>query len=202
MFQLVEGECGSELIMSSSSNETEEVRGELKNCSLQEMRLAVSSLSCLLPDEEEPLEVSVCGNGLVEPGEQCDCGGDQFSCDDPCCYPALLPSQERAANRSARPCSTTGRAGCVSPAHLMYGIYLPLLFIFITTVLLSVFLRWPQNMTSQYNISLNIRHDWTRDKSLFKHVTEGNIRIVTQGSRTWNARNKETATSVEQSRFN
>ena len=109
MFQLVEGECGSELIMSSSSNETEEVRGELKNCSLQEMRLAVSSLSCLLPDEEEPLEVSVCGNGLVEPGEQCDCGGDQFSCDDPCCYPALLPSQERAANRSARPCSTTGR---------------------------------------------------------------------------------------------
>ena len=127
--------------MSSSSDDTEEVRGQFSNCSLQDMRRTVSSLHCLLSDDEEPLEVSVCGNGVVEPGEQCDCGGEQLSCDDPCCYPALISARERAANRSALPCSTTGRAGCVTPAHLMYGIYLPVLFIFIATVLLTVFLR-------------------------------------------------------------
>ena len=139
-----------EFLMISSSNVTEEVTGEFSNCSLQDMRQTVSSLSCLLPDEEEPLEVSVCGNGLVEPGEECDCGGDQLTCDDPCCYPALISHQERSANSSALPCSTTGRAGCVTPAHLMYGIYLPILFIFIITVLLTVFLRYL--VTSQHPI--------------------------------------------------
>ena len=141
MLQLAERECGTEFLNASSSNETEEVKGEDSSCSLEDMRQTVSSLTCLLPDDEEPLEVSLCGNGLVEPGEECDCGGDEVTCDDPCCYPAHISPGERAANRSALPCSSTGRAGCLTPAHLMYGIYLPVLFIFIITVLLTVFLR-------------------------------------------------------------
>ena len=125
---------------STSSNETE-VRGEFSACSLQEMRETVSSLSCLLADDEEPLEVSVCGNGLVEAGEECDCGEDEVRCDDPCCYPAIITHTERSANSSALPCSLTLRTGCVTPPHIMYGIYLPVLFIFIITLLITVFLR-------------------------------------------------------------
>ena len=87
--------------MISSSNETDEVRGEFSACSLQEMRETVSSLSCLLADDEEPLEVSVCGNGLVEAGEECDCGEEEVRCDDPCCYPAIISQAERSANISA-----------------------------------------------------------------------------------------------------
>ena len=30
---------------------------------------------------------AVCGNGLVEEGEDCDCG-DVMSCQDPCCVPS------------------------------------------------------------------------------------------------------------------
>ena len=138
--KVAERECGTEFLMSSGSNETEEVRAS--NCSMEDLRRRVSSLSCLLSDQEEPLEVSLCGNGLVEPGEECDCGPEEVSCDSPCCYPATISPRERAANRSALPCSFTARPGCVSPAHLMYGIYLPVLFIFIVTVLLTVFLRY------------------------------------------------------------
>jgi len=164
---------------------------EFSNCSLVDMRrrleeiLTDSSLRCLEEDDEEPVSVSVCGNGLLEAGEQCDCGKDQLTCDDPCCYPAHVSPQERAANSSAQPCSRAARTRCITTAEVMYGLYIPVLFIFTMTVLMSVFLR----------------HDWTRDKSLFKHVTEGNIRIVSQASRTWSARNREAATSVEQSRF-
>ena len=143
--KVAERECGTEILMNSGRNETEEVSGQPgqpSNCSLEDLRRRVSSLSCLLSDQEEPLEVSLCGNGLVEPGEECDCGAEEVSCDSPCCYPATISPGERAANSSALPCSFTARAGCVSPAHLMYGIYLPVLFIFIVTVLLTVFLRY------------------------------------------------------------
>lgn len=40
-------------------------------------------LSCRPPESGQP----ICGNGLVEAGEQCDCGySDQ--CKDQCCYDA------------------------------------------------------------------------------------------------------------------
>lgn len=35
---------------------------------------------------------SVCGNGLVEAWEECDCGSDETECStDKCCYPADHP---------------------------------------------------------------------------------------------------------------
>jgi hypothetical protein len=27
--------------------------------------------------------------GVVEPGEECDCGYDEWECNDPCCYPGI-----------------------------------------------------------------------------------------------------------------
>ena len=96
----------------------------------------------------------------------------------------FLSSGERSANDSALPCSRAARSRCVTPPELFYGIYLPLLFIFTVTVLVSVFLR----------------HDWTRDKSLFTHITEGNIRIVTSKSRR-RANNTEQGSTGEQSAF-
>ena len=57
-------------------------------------------------DVESPLfqniEISLCGNMVVEAGEECDCGFDIFHCNDPCCYPAQIPAYERSANHSAR----------------------------------------------------------------------------------------------------
>ena len=36
------------------------------------------------------LETSLCGNGVLEPGEMCDCGNFAETCNDECCYPAHI----------------------------------------------------------------------------------------------------------------
>ncbi|XP_049946248.1 uncharacterized protein LOC126428361 [Schistocerca serialis cubense] len=53
---------------------------------------------------------SLCGNGVVEPGEQCDCGWGE-DCRDPCCYP-----QTSVPREDAPPCRLTPRSAC-SPSQ-------------------------------------------------------------------------------------
>ena len=69
-----------------------------------------AELACLVEEgEERGLEVSLCGNGAVEGGEECDCGAGMAECWDPCCYPASIPQGERDQNSSALPCSRAAR---------------------------------------------------------------------------------------------
>lgn len=108
------------------------------------------------------VQVSICGNRVVEPGEECDCGQDDFDCNDRCCYPAKISASDLWWNDSAVSCSRTARALCVSPPALVYGFYVPLAVIPLVSILVGFFL-W---------------RDWRKDKKLFRHITEGNIRIV------------------------
>jgi len=182
-------DCGDNYIMAATMNDS--LVEQFSNCSARTMQDKISlvlkdtSHNCLLQDDESPLEVSLCGNGVVEPGEECDCGDTQETCTDPCCYPAHISPSERASNHSALPCTRTSRTRCVTPPELFYGIYMPLAFILTVVILVSVFLR----------------HDWTRDKSLFKHITEGNIRIVTKRSRAASSQVIENGAAGEQARL-
>ena len=56
---------------------------EFSPCSIDSIRpvLVARSPMCFLST------TAVCGNGLVEEGEDCDCG-DALSCQDPCCVPS------------------------------------------------------------------------------------------------------------------
>ena len=115
-------------------------------------------------EDIKPLEISVCGNGIVEPGEECDCGPDIYHCNDPCCYPASISLDEkRYYNKSAIPCYRNKSHLCLSNSPLLYGIYVPLTVILIVTLIMAYILK----------------RDWAKDKQLFRHVTEGNIRVVT-----------------------
>ncbi|KAF5706720.1 hypothetical protein FMUND_11456 [Fusarium mundagurra] len=45
--------------------------------------------SCLVSEDEVPdINDSQCGNGIVEPGESCDCGGEDRCPEDSCCNPS------------------------------------------------------------------------------------------------------------------
>lgn len=53
---------------------------------------------------------AICGNGVVDPGEQCDCGWEE-DCKDSCCYP-----MSRHSKIDEKPCTLTPRASC-SPSQ-------------------------------------------------------------------------------------
>ncbi|XP_021025961.2 disintegrin and metalloproteinase domain-containing protein 26A-like [Mus caroli] len=62
---------------------------KFSNCSYQEMFSVVNKRSCLydIPDalETTNLVPTMCGNNLVEEGEECDCGNSESCLQDPCC---------------------------------------------------------------------------------------------------------------------
>lgn len=57
------------------------------------------------------LQTSICGNGVVEPGEECDCGWEE-DCKDACCFP-----QRRYSSPEEPPCRLTPNSIC-SPSQV------------------------------------------------------------------------------------
>merc|ERR1719347_153507 len=135
-------------------------------CSKQDIKKQLKELlekgNCF-QNEAKPLEISLCGNGIIEPGEECDCGIETHECDNPCCYPANIPLEERVySNRSAIPCSRNESKLCLNNPETVFGFYIPLIVITVMVLMIICILRL----------------DWRRDKALFHHVTKGNIRII------------------------
>lgn len=64
-------------------------------------------------------QTSICGNGVVEPGEECDCGWEE-DCKDKCCYP-----QRRYPPVDETPCRLTPNARC-SPSQVHFPFNLSL----------------------------------------------------------------------------
>ncbi|KRT80735.1 hypothetical protein AMK59_4955, partial [Oryctes borbonicus] len=57
-----------------------------------------------------------CGNKIVEAGEECDCGYDDLECNDQCCYPRILSSDDRKSNQTAKGCQRKLSTQC-SPSQ-------------------------------------------------------------------------------------
>ena len=116
----------------------------------------------LYEDGESNIEISLCGNGIVEPGEQCDCGYDQESCNDFCCYPANIDATQRYWNSTAKYCSRNERSACLTRPGLIYGFYVPWAVI-ACFVLITSFLLYK---------------DWHGERKLFTHITKHRVRII------------------------
>nr|AAD48843.1 testase 3 [Mus musculus] len=59
---------------------------KFSNCSYEEMYSVVTKRSCLYDIPEALVtNLTVCGNKVVEEGEQCDCGNSESCLQDPCC---------------------------------------------------------------------------------------------------------------------
>jgi len=145
---------------------------KFSNCSLDSMVSKLTELEQSLGEDEcfknldfdesfPSLVIAQCGNGIVEEGEQCDCGLDHFVCNDPCCYPAYISDAERSANNSAMSCQRTERYWCQNQPGIVYGFYVP------WAVIICIFL-----------IIFGILYrDWHRSRQLFKHITENRVII-------------------------
>ena len=131
----------------------------------QMVELLANSQDCfnevIYDDEDSELTIALCGNRVVEEGEECDCGMNHEDCDDPCCYPAIISQTERSRNETAFPCARNSRPQCLTRPGLLYGFYVPWAVIAAAIVIVGIILY----------------RDWHRDKKLFTHITNNRIRI-------------------------
>lgn len=169
-----QGYIMDELLNGNISTESiKENKGNFSSCSTKAMKDKLSDLiedvdksNCfrdLAYDEAfSELQVSVCGNEIVEEGEDCDCGMNHTVCNDPCCYPALISAYERSLNSTAFACHYNTRSQCLIRPGLKYGFYVPWAVILVFIVVFGFILR----------------HDWYGEKRLFSHITKHPVRIV------------------------
>jgi len=168
-------ECQGKFIMSGSydPDTTEELK--FSPCSLTSMKEKLDELKedgtydkCfkdVSPGAKET-EVAVCGNRIVEPGEECDCGEHEQDCWDLCCFPAnVLVSDKEADPKNSLSCTKHQLPRCVRPSSLVYGIYVPLAMICLVSLI----------------VGLLLRSDWKNKRRCFSHITQGNVKIVRPG---------------------
>lgn len=130
---------------------------------------------CKNPDPDDPPPPPpdpVCGNGVLEHPEECDCGPNHEVCRDPCCYPAELSEDDLYRNETAAPCKRFTHHPCNTPywSPLVYGIIYSWLFLLILAVITGVVLLL----------------DWKNKRKLYGHIInhDEDIRINTEANRT------------------
>ncbi|XP_037910075.1 disintegrin and metalloproteinase domain-containing protein 10 isoform X2 [Hermetia illucens] len=104
------GEDGNYIMFARATSGDKKNNNKFSPCSLKSIEpvlnaKARSAKGCFTEPQH-----SICGNGVVEPGEQCDCGWEE-DCKDSCCFP-----MSRHPRSDERPCTLTPRALC-SPSQ-------------------------------------------------------------------------------------
>uniref|UniRef100_A0A182QZR1 ADAM10 endopeptidase n=1 Tax=Anopheles farauti TaxID=69004 RepID=A0A182QZR1_9DIPT len=104
------GEDGNFIMFARATSGDKRNNNRFSPCSLKAIEpvlnaKARSAKGCFTEPQE-----AICGNGVVEPGEQCDCGWEE-DCKDSCCYP-----MSRHDRFNQKPCTLTPKAQC-SPSQ-------------------------------------------------------------------------------------
>lgn len=104
------GEDGNYIMFARATSGDKKNNNKFSPCSLKSINSVLnskarSSKGCFT----EP-QVAICGNGIVENGEQCDCGWEE-DCKEDCCYP-----QRRHPPLEQPPCHLTPHSVC-SPSQ-------------------------------------------------------------------------------------
>ncbi|XP_058056095.1 uncharacterized protein LOC131207497 [Anopheles bellator] len=104
------GEDGNFIMFARATSGDKRNNNRFSPCSLKAIEpvlnaKARSAKGCFTEPQE-----AICGNGVVEPGEQCDCGWEE-DCKDLCCYP-----MSRHSRFDQKPCTLTPKAQC-SPSQ-------------------------------------------------------------------------------------
>lgn len=179
--------CTSGFIMSESGSSSSSQEGhQFSPCSLREIHTELDTvlrrpyLYCFsnrLQTEAGDQDYSICGNGVVEGEEECDCGLSYQECSDACCYAAHISPSDLAANKSAIPCRTHRQKKCLDPFHtpVTFGLIVPWIVIGHVVVALTIILCW----------------DWRHDRKCFKHITHAKELIRAESHQQLNRRRRQ-----------
>ena len=101
------GKDGNYIMFASATSGDRYNNNKFSNCSKQNVSAVLDAITDghKLPDCFRENEGAFCGNKIVEPGEECDCGYDETECEEQCCYPRKtkgLSDQENKERRCKR----------------------------------------------------------------------------------------------------
>ncbi|CAL7938366.1 unnamed protein product [Xylocopa violacea] len=104
------GEDGNFIMFARATSGDKRNNNRFSPCSLSAINPVLNSKARSPKGCFTEPQVSLCGNGVVEEGEECDCGWEE-DCRDSCCFP-----QRRYPPAGETPCTLTPRSHC-SPSQ-------------------------------------------------------------------------------------
>ncbi|XP_072760043.1 disintegrin and metalloproteinase domain-containing protein 10 [Anoplolepis gracilipes] len=104
------GEDGNFIMFARATSGDKRNNNRFSPCSLNAINPVLNSKARSPKGCFTEPQVSLCGNGVVEEGEQCDCGWEE-DCRDSCCFP-----QRRYLSTGETPCTLTPNSVC-SPSQ-------------------------------------------------------------------------------------
>lgn len=104
------GEDGNFIMFARATSGDKKNNNKFSTCSLKSIEPVLNAKARSMKGCFTEPQSSICGNGVVEPGEQCDCGWEE-DCKDSCCFP-----MSRQPRLDETPCTLTPHARC-SPSQ-------------------------------------------------------------------------------------
>ncbi|EFX84015.1 hypothetical protein DAPPUDRAFT_99915 [Daphnia pulex] len=118
------GEDGNYIMFARATSGDKRNNNKFSPCSLKSIN---GVLSAKARNEQgcfkEP-QSAICGNGVVEAGEECDCGWEE-DCQEKCCFPMRsiqLPGERPCTLRPSTTCSPSQGPCCTESCQLRYGV--------------------------------------------------------------------------------
>ncbi|KAG1654923.1 Disintegrin and metalloproteinase domain-containing protein 10 [Nymphon striatum] len=112
------GAMGNYIMYSSATSGERPNNSKFSPCSIRNISAVLTAIFIKRTKTNcfQKTNGSFCGNKIVEPGEECDCGYDDEECTEKCCYPRMLSKRDLLMNSSAKPCSRKPNTEC-SPSQ-------------------------------------------------------------------------------------
>ncbi|XP_036149690.1 LOW QUALITY PROTEIN: disintegrin and metalloproteinase domain-containing protein 10 [Monomorium pharaonis] len=117
------GEDGNFIMFARATSGDKRNNNRFSPCSLNAINPVLNSKARSPKGCFTEPQVSLCGNGVVEEGEECDCGWEE-DCRDSCCFPQRRypPSEETPCTLTPRSvCSPSQGPCCTSECNLRFG---------------------------------------------------------------------------------
>ncbi|KAK4292187.1 hypothetical protein Pmani_035029 [Petrolisthes manimaculis] len=117
------GEDGNYIMFARATSGDKRNNNKFSPCSLRQINSVLNSKArdskgCFTEPQK-----SICGNGVVEAGEECDCGWEE-DCDEPCCHPmrnSPKKHQQPCTLKSNKVCSPSQGPCCTHDCQMKRG---------------------------------------------------------------------------------
>ncbi|KAK7069874.1 hypothetical protein SK128_009120 [Halocaridina rubra] len=117
------GPDGNYIMYARATSGDKQNNNKFSPCSLRQINSVLNSKARDTKGCFTQPQAAICGNGVVEVGEECDCGWEE-DCEEACCYPMKtnpMKGQTPCTLRPNKVCSPSQGPCCTNDCHLKVG---------------------------------------------------------------------------------